>query len=137
MSESTLPVIVALGAVVCWVLAFQRFARFVYTIDQAGVHLRWYVAKFIRVSRQDIPLGQISCARVVPPVRRLAGGFHLFGDLFAGRGVALRLRTRMLRYSFTKVVYVTPDNPEGFVAELQEQLAQTCHRGPTAERTTV
>ena len=50
------------------------------------------------------------------------GGFHVFGGLLAGRGVRLVLKRGMLRYSFARSIYFTPDDPETFVAEVTKRL---------------
>lgn len=112
-----------LGAL--YLLAFYPLAIFRYRITEGALEMEWLVLGFIRISRRHFGLDQIADVSMTSFLRCLWGGkgFHVFGNVFALRGVGIVLKKGVLWTSFGKTIYVTPRDTEGFVEELRAALA--------------
>lgn len=105
-------------------LFLYPLAIFRYRIAERAIEMEWIVLGFIRVSRRWFELDQVADVAMASFLRCLwAGkGFHVFGNVFARRGVAIVLRKGVLWTSFGKIIYVTPRDPEAFVEQLRAAL---------------
>jgi len=105
-------------------LFFFPLASFRYRVTGGRIELEWIVFGFLRVSRRTIGLAEVEDARVTSFVRCVTSGsgFHVFGNVFARRGVALLLRKGVLWFSFGRIVYISPRDPDAFVAEVREAI---------------
>lgn len=111
-----------LGAL--YLLAFYPLATFRYHISDNAFQMEWLVLGFIRVSRRHLGLDQIADVSMTSFLRCLWGGkgFHVFGNVFALRGVGMVLKKGVLWTSFGKTIYVTPRDREAFVQQLRAAL---------------
>ena len=113
--------VLASGLSVIYVLFFYPLALFRYRITESAIEMEWIVFGFIRVSRRKFDLAHIESATVTNFLRCLwAGkGFHVFGNIFARRGVVFVLKKGVLWTSFGKTIYITPRDPEAFISRVR------------------
>jgi len=109
-------------ALVAYFVAFHLLGSFTYRISGDAIELRWRVLGILTVSSRKLPLVLVREARTIPPIGILAGGLHILGRFPAKRAAVLVLRRRMLSYSFARVIYITPADPDRFVAEVNRLI---------------
>jgi len=109
-------------------LVFYVFGSFRYALHDGSIEMRRIVLGFLPVSRRKLDLEEVEGATIMPFLRCLTSGkgFHVFGNIFARRGVGILLRRGVvwgpLWSTFGKTVYVTPRDPDAFVAQVQSAL---------------
>jgi hypothetical protein len=109
---------------IAYFVIFYPLAVFRYLIAETALQMEWIVLGFIRVSRRQFGLKQVADVSTTSFLRCLweGKGFHVFGNVFARRGVAIVLKKGVLWTSFGKTIYVTPRDPEAFVEQLSVAL---------------
>jgi len=109
------------GLSAIYFLFFYPLATFRYRIAEGAIEMEWIVLGFIRISRKRFDLEEIENAGTTTFLQCLwaARGFHVFGNIFARRGVAIILKKRVLWTSFGKTIYVTPRDPESFISQVK------------------
>jgi hypothetical protein len=115
---------VLLGRGFLYLLPFYPLAIFQYRITERAIEMECFVLGLIRVWRRWIELPEVADVSMTSFLRCLwAGkGFHVFGNVFAWRGVAIVLKKGVLWTSFGKTIYLTPRDPEAFLEELRAAL---------------
>ena len=113
------------GLSVIYVLFFYPLAIFRYRIAGGAIEMDWTVFGFIPVSRKRFDLEQVESAGNTTFLRCLwtGRGFHVFGNIFARRGVAIILKRGVVWTSFGKTIYVTPRDPEAFISQVRSAIA--------------
>ena len=124
LSEHIVPLVIGALLAAGYFLLFYPLATFRYRVADRTIEVQWIVLGFIPVSRRKIGLDQVEGMTVTPFLRCLwsGKGFHVFGNVFARRGVAILLKKGVLWTSFGKTVYVTPRDPGAFMAEVATAL---------------
>jgi hypothetical protein len=122
----------ALALGVLW-LAYWLFPRYRYEITDDSVVMRRWVLAMIPLGRCVIPLRDIQEVRRLGFPSASVIGAVLFGRFYSTSGVLLILRPGAERFRMFWKVYVTPESPEAFVAEVRERIG-AYGGGPPSER---
>jgi hypothetical protein len=104
------------------ILAFYVRATFAYSISERSLTLRWRILGKVPFASRRIELTDIQEARTFRRESDLLGGF-IFGNIPRKRVVTVLLRRRFLRFFLMKRVFITPDEPESFLTELHQRIA--------------
>src|SRR5229473_3191387 len=94
-------------------------ATFSYSLSQRSLVLRWHIRGCVPFGPRTIEFDNIQEARTFRPAPDLLGGY-IFGNVLRRRIVTLVLQKRIF---LMKRAFITPDDPESFLAELRERIA--------------
>jgi hypothetical protein len=99
-------------------LVWYVFARFSYEIGERNVKMTWRILCCLPILTATVELDTIREARC----GMFCGG-SIFGNIFRRRGVLLELRRTTLSNRFWRRVYITPEHPDAFAAEVNRRIA--------------
>ncbi|MBE0449141.1 MAG: hypothetical protein IBX64_13795 [Actinobacteria bacterium] len=108
------------------VMIFYIFGSFTYEIREHSVCMKWELLKYIPFKSVKIDIDDILEARRYSFEKDIAGADY-FGNLLIKPGVILVLKRRRLTFSFIKRIYITPDNPDEFIARVNQKIQERYH----------
>jgi hypothetical protein len=111
-------VLLVLAAFACMMLVWYVLARFSYEITERSVRMTWRILWCLPILTDTVELDTIREARC-----GTFGGGNIFGNIFRRRGVLLELRRTTLSNRFWRRVYITPEHPDAFAAEVNRRIA--------------
>ncbi len=100
---------------------FNTFSNFTYEVKDGYIRIRWKVLKYIPFRSIDIKISDIQETRPFVFEKDILAGARVWGKLFIKSGVVLVLKRRSIRYWFANRIYITPDNPDEFIAEISQK----------------
>jgi hypothetical protein len=99
------------------------FATFSYKISENSIVMQWRILGCVPFATREIRTENIQEVRRFE-LKDLFSGVHVFGNLVTTKGVILVLKKRII---FVKKIFITPDNPDGFVQQLGKQISNPEH----------
>ena len=109
--------IAVVTAFAAYFFVFVVFPRYSYELTDSAVKMKWAILGRVTLSTWEISLSDISAARRcflwVPPFA------YTYGRALSANGVLLLLKRRI---RLRKSVYITPEHPERFVANISHLL---------------
>lgn len=115
------------GVAIILILVLYACATFSYSLSQLSLVLRWHILGRVPFGSRTIEFDDIQEARTFRPAPDLRGGY-IFGNIPGKRIITLVLRRRIF---LMKRVFITPDDPESFLAELRRRIAHIKVDGQT------
>lgn len=94
------------------------WSSFSYEIDKDSLRMKWTILKYIPLSLKNVRIDDIREIRRLDTKRDLSFGSAIFGNLFTKRGFVLALKDSSWRFLYAKRIWITPENPEEFLAEI-------------------
>lgn len=110
---------IAVLMVAAMLYAFHVASRFKYTFEPEHLLLRWYLPGGLRFGTRRIPYARIEGVRPISSRLDLWGVGESWGNVFSRKGRVLVLSPSFFRRGPLRKVWITPDDPEAFAAELR------------------
>jgi hypothetical protein len=120
--NETIATIIILAAGTVIFLLLYVFSTFTCRISENSVVMQWHVLKCVPFASRKIGIEDIQEAREFEFRRDMLRGAVIFGNLFVKKGVIITLKPRSWRLQFTERIFVTPENPDTFIEEVNDNV---------------
>ena len=95
---------------------------FSYEIGKDFLRMKMKIFRYVPFDFWKIRIDDIQEARRSEAKLDLLKEGVIFGNLFARRGIILILKKSALRFLYRRKVWITPENPEEFLAEIESRV---------------
>lgn len=115
--NSYLLLVIATGVVLFSIL--YLFSSFSYQISEDSIVIQWKLLKYVPFNSRKIDIGNVREVRRFEFKKDILFGANLWGNLFTKEGVIV-----ILKQGFFKRVYLTPEEPDKFIAIVGARIKQ-------------
>lgn len=115
--NSYLLLVIATGVVLFSIL--YLFSSFSYQISQDSIVIQWKLLKYVPFNSRTIDISNVRQIRRFELKKDILFGANIWGNLFTKEGVII-----ILKEGFFKRVYLTPEEADKFIAEVEGRIRQ-------------